>query len=180
MINKVTIILRNYEIESAKLIAQAADQYDCFSIEIATNSAKAFDEIKAVSDMHLKNVLVGAGTVVNMELLKHAKESGAEFVLSPVCMTEQMIEFCKENNIITVPGAYSPSEIQNMRDIGADIIKVFPASQLGSSYFRAIMAPLGHLPLMAVGGINAENVEEYFVDPADWYRTHEHHTLDGA
>ncbi len=168
MINKITIILRNFDIESAKLIAHEADQYDCFSLEIALNSANAFDEIKAIKDMHQKNVMVGAGTVVNMELLKQAKEAGAEFVLAPICMTEEMIQYCKENNMISVPGAYSPSEIQQMKVFGADVVKVFPASSVGPSYFEAIMAPLGHIPMMVVGGINAGNVNDYFSAGIDY------------
>jgi 2-dehydro-3-deoxyphosphogluconate aldolase/(4S)-4-hydroxy-2-oxoglutarate aldolase len=64
--------------------------------------------------------------------------------------------------VITVPAAFSPSEIQLMIDMGADIVKVFPASQLGPDYLRAVQSPLGALPLMVVGGINITNVQDYF------------------
>ena len=63
---------------------------------------------------------------------------------------------------ITVPAAFSPTEIQQMIDMGADIVKVFPAGQLGPDYIKAVQAPLGKLPLMVVGGVNVDNVQSYF------------------
>ena len=154
--------------DSAKIIALEADRYDCFSLEIAANSTNAFEEIRMLCGLHLKNTKIGAGTILNMDLLHKAKEAGATFVLSPVCMTLNMIEFCKENNIICVPGAFSPTEIQSMKDFGADIIKIFPASNFPMNYLKAVMAPLGHLPLMVVGGVNAGNVKDYFSAGADY------------
>ena len=86
----------------------------------------------------------------------------ADFVLSPVTMSYEMLDYCRLNNIVSVPGAYSPSEIYSMADGNADIIKIFPASTLQMDYFKAVQAPLGKLQLMAVGGVNPDNVEIFF------------------
>ena len=107
-------------------------------------------------------VHVGAGTVKNAELARQAIAAGAEFMLSPIMFTQEIFDLAKEAGVITVPAAFSPTEIQKMIDMGADIVKVFPAGQLGPDYLKAVQAPLGKLPLMVVGGVNVANVQSYF------------------
>lgn len=167
-IQRITIILRGYDRASIQRVAREADQYHCFSLEITTNTENWCDAIADVRTMNLKNVTVGAGTVLDMELLKQAKAAGAEFALSPIIMTQQMLEYCRNNHIASVPGTMSPSEVQQMKVWGADVIKIFPAARLTPKYFSDIMAPLGHLPLMAVGGVNAGNLQEFFQAGADY------------
>ena len=76
-------------------------------------------------------------------------------------MNQKMLNYCKQHNVIAVPGAFTPSEIAESLEMGADIVKVFPAVTVGPSYFRQLAGPLGALPLMAVGGVNAENAQEF-------------------
>ena len=83
------------------------------------------------------------------------------FVLSPVMFTREMLDYCRERKVIAVPAAFTPSEIYAQLTGGADIVKVFPAVTVGPSYFRQLAGPLGPLPLMAVGGVNAENAREF-------------------
>ena len=83
-------------------------------------------------------------------------------MLSPIMFSDEIFAEAKAASVITVPSAFSPSEIQLMIDKGADIVKVFPAGQLGPDYIKAVQAPLGKLPLMVVGGVNADNVQSYF------------------
>lgn len=85
----------------------------------------------------------------------------ADFVLSPVMFTREMLDYCRERKVIAVPAAFTPSEIYAQLTGGADIVKVFPAVTVGPSYFRQLAGPLGPLPLMAVGGVNAENAREF-------------------
>ena len=105
---------------------------------------------------------MGAGTVTTVERAKAAIAAGAEFMLSPIMFSDEIFAEAKAAGVITVPSAFSPSEIQLMIDKGADIVKVFPAGQLGPDYIKAVQAPLGKLPLMVVGGVNANNVQSYF------------------
>src|SRR5699024_11909387 len=74
----------------------------------------------------------------------------------------EMINLGKENNILTVPAAMTPSEVHDMFSRGADIVKVFPAGVVTPRFFSDIQAPLGELSLMAVGGVSKENVKEFF------------------
>ena len=78
-----------------------------------------------------------------MEQLKQVTEAGADFALSPVMFTREMLDYCRERGVISVPGAFTPSEIYTQLTWGADIVKVFPAVTVGPSYFRQLAGPLG-------------------------------------
>jgi 2-dehydro-3-deoxyphosphogluconate aldolase/(4S)-4-hydroxy-2-oxoglutarate aldolase len=69
---------------------------------------------------------------------------------------------------MTVPSAFTPSEVWNMFQMGADIVKIFPAGTLGSKYMSDLQAPLNAMPLMAVGGVNADNCQEFFDNRATY------------
>lgn len=131
------------------------------AVEITTNSPDVFTTIRKISEEFGKDVYVGAGTVLNMEHAKAAVEAGSTFLLSPIMLDQEILDFCKEKGVISVPAAFSPSEVWKMAQGGADIVKIFPAGRVGSQYFADVQAPLGKLPLMAVGGVNGENVQEY-------------------
>lgn len=105
-------------------------------------------------------IRVGAGTVVTKEQVKVAKDSGADFILAPNTDFE-IIAFAKSQGLFVIPGAFTPSEIVDAYNAGADIIKLFPASNLGIEYLKAIRSPINHIPLMAVGGVSLENVADF-------------------
>jgi 2-dehydro-3-deoxyphosphogluconate aldolase/(4S)-4-hydroxy-2-oxoglutarate aldolase len=168
IIKPITLILRGYDAPSIHTVALEADKYRCFNLEITTNTESVFSSIREIRELNLHNVRVGAGTVLNMEMLVRAYDAGAEFALSPTMMSEEMLRFCREKDIISVPGAFSPSEIKQMLDYGADIVKVFPAARVGPKYISDVMAPLGHIPLMVVGGVNKDNLPEYFAAGAEY------------
>lgn len=148
--------------EETLIIAQEANKYDCFNLEITSNTDNWDKIIKAVIEEKLDNIVVGAGTILNMELLKKAIDVGSQFILSPIMMSKEMLDYCKQNNVISVPAAFSPSEIYEMYEGGADIIKLFPAVDLPPRYIKDISAPLGKIPLMVVGGIGVNNLKDYF------------------
>lgn len=161
-INKITLIIRKYSIEETLAIAEEANKYDCFNLEITTNTDNWQNIIKEVISKKYNNIIVGAGTVLNMDLLKEAIDSGSQFVLAPIKMDKKMLDYCTEKNVVSVPAAFSPSEIYEMYSNGADVVKLFPAVDLPARYIKDIMAPLGQIPIMVVGGINTENISEYF------------------
>lgn len=160
-INEITLILRGFSKEEALLIANEASKYNCFNLEITTNTPDWENIIKSLIEASFNNVPIGAGTVLNTELLNRAITAGAKFALSPIMMTKEMLEICNKQGIISVPSGFSPSEIWTMHANGADIIKVFPASRLSPKYISDVLAPLGQIPLMVVGGINSDNLLEY-------------------
>lgn len=83
-------------------------------------------------------------------------------------MTKSMLDYCKEHDVISVPAAFSPGEIYEMKIDGADIIKLFPAIDLPPRYLKDIMAPLGKLPIMVVGVIDKGNAKDYFAMGAQY------------
>lgn len=159
---KVTVILRGYETKQVLTVVEQLVGTKVNSIEVASNSPHAMESIAAARKEFGAEVHVGAGTVKNAELARQAVAAGAEFMLSPIMFTREIFDLAKEAGVITVPAAFSPTEIQKMIDMGADIVKVFPAGQLGPDYLKAVQAPLGKLPLMVVGGVNVANVQSYF------------------
>ncbi|MGQ5426699.1 bifunctional 4-hydroxy-2-oxoglutarate aldolase/2-dehydro-3-deoxy-phosphogluconate aldolase [Thermophilibacter sp. ZX-H3] len=159
---KVTVILRGHETKQVLTVVEQLVGTKVNSIEVASNSPHAMESIAAARKEFGAEVHVGAGTVKNAELARQAIAAGAEFMLSPIMFTREIFDLAKEAGVITVPAAFSPTEIQKMIDMGADIVKVFPAGQLGPDYLKAVQAPLGKLPLMVVGGVNVANVQSYF------------------
>lgn len=103
---------------------------------------------------------VGAGTVVTVAQLAMAAEAGAEYILSPHTDPE-LIRETKRLGLFCIPGAMTPTEIVSAFAAGADAVKLFPAGTLGLAYFRAIAAPLGHIPMLAVGGMDESNCADF-------------------
>lgn len=104
-----------------------------------------------------EGIYVGAGTVISIEQLLLAKDAGAEFIVSPHTDTDLIVRTKKEN-LISVPGAFTPSECAAAYNAGADFVKLFPAGDLGPGYLKAIVSPLSHIPFLCVGGVNLDNI----------------------
>ena len=104
--------------------------------------------------------VIGAGTVLTAEEVRLAKSSGASFIISPNTAGEVISE-TKRLGMVSIPGAMTPSEIVAAHSFGADIVKVFPAGILGIEYFKAIRAPLSHIPMAAVAGITLDNIAAF-------------------
>lgn len=103
---------------------------------------------------------VGAGTVMTSEQVRLAHEAGAQYIISPnVC--QDVIQAAKERNMLSLPGAFTPTEIACAHRLGADAVKVFPAGELGPSYIKAVRAPLKQIPLVAVGGVSEHNIKDF-------------------
>lgn len=102
----------------------------------------------------------GAGTVTSLEMLELAKEAGAQFIVSPDT-NEDVIKATVAAGLMSMPGAMSPTEIVTAHRYGADFVKVFPTSNLGASYIKAIRGPINHIRLLAVGGVNEKNIGEF-------------------
>ncbi len=132
-----------------------------FAIEVTLNTPDAYKIIETlIKEEH--DSWVGAGTVTTLEEAQKVIELGVKFILGPTLFSKEIIEYCEKNNVMSIPGAFSPSEIKEQFNYGANIVKVFPANTLGPKFFKDVQAPLGELNLMAVGGINSNNFNEYF------------------
>ena len=145
-------------------VADAVVRKGCIHLlEITFNQNRedAIDEttacIRKVKEYVMGDCLVGAGTVLTLEQLEAAYEAGAEFILSPNTNTA-IIRRTRELGLGSVPGAMTPSEIVEAYQAGADIVKLFPAGDLPESYIKSVLAPINHVPLMGVGGVNENNI----------------------
>lgn len=165
---KVTVILRGYTYSQIRTVVKNLVGTKLKSVEITMNTEDAINIINKISEEFGDSINVGAGTVTTYEEAEKSIKAGAKFLLSPTMFSKEIINLCKENNIVSVPGAYTPTEIKQSFDDGADIVKVFPAGTLGNKYLSDIQAPLGKLPLMVVGGVNSDNVSDYFKAGAEF------------
>ena len=107
-------------------------------------------------------MLLGAGTVLDVETARHVIQAGARFVVSPVFKPD-LIEEGHRRNVPVIPGCFTPTEILAAWEAGADIVKVFPASALGPTFFKEIRGPLPEVRLMPTGGVTRDNA-------GDWIR----------
>ena len=116
--------------------------------------------IEAVEKEFGDRLLVGAGTVITLEQVSMTYNAGGHYLVTPTTQPE-IIRAGKALGLGLYPGALTPTEILTAYEAGADAVKVFPASSLGPGYIKAIRAPLSHIPLMAVGGVNEKNAADY-------------------
>lgn len=156
----VTVILRGYDYEQIKTVIEAMKYTKLRTVEITTNSPNAFESIRLLTEEY-EDFQIGVGTILTKEDAENSVKAGAKFVLSPTILSEDIVKYLKENKIMTIIGAYTPSEVYKMFSYGADIVKIFPASEMTDNYVKALQGPLGKLDLMAVGGVNKENAREY-------------------
>jgi len=156
---KIVAIIRGANPKDVLKIAYALQEGGVKALEITINSPKALSVIEEVADKIGNAVLVGAGTVLDAETAKSAISAGAKFIISPIVDLET-IKMTKRYGLVSIPGAYTPTEIVTAYANGGDIIKVFPASS-GVQYIKDIRGPLAHIPLMPTGGVNLENIAEY-------------------
>ncbi len=129
-------------------------------VELTLNTENAFPLIESVSQQFSAEICVGAGTVLSLRDAKQAENVGAQFIVSPT-LNIDVATYCLKKGLAYFPGALTPTEIEKSWSAGATMVKVFPASQMGASYFNTVRGPFNELPLMAVGGVDLSNAVEY-------------------
>ena len=134
------------------------------TMEITFRTACAPEAIKAVAE-NCPEVLVGAGTVINLEQCKLAVKMGAKFIVSPG-YSEEIVSWCVENNIPVTPGCVTPTEIMAAVNHGLKVIKFFPANVYGGlNAMKNLSAPFVGLKFLPTGGVNTANIREYIDAP---------------
>ena len=165
-------------IKAARIIAisRGIYGYDCImaSKALYEGGVRAFEITFEQDKPHIKTIeaieslikelpsdaVVGAGTVMNVEQVHAAYDAGALFIISPNT-DPSVIGETKRLGMVSIPGAMTPTEIAEAYSFGADIVKVFPAGILGVEYFKAVKAPLAHIPMAAVAAITVDNIKEF-------------------
>lgn len=131
--------------------------FDQSDIESLKKTSAAIETLVSRFDGRLQ---VGAGTVLSRTQVSAAKDSGANYIISPNTDSD-IIAFTKAQGLVSIPGAMTPSEIISAHNAGADFVKIFPATSLGFHYIKDILAPINHLKLIATGGVTEENFSKY-------------------
>lgn len=136
------------------------------TIEIAMNSDSAVELINRAVETSKDRLMIGAGTVMNTEIMKAALDAGATFIVMPT-LVEDVVKYCVKKSVPVFPGALTPQEIYNAGRAGATMVKVFPCVSLGgAAYIKEVRAPFNDIELLACGGVRSENIKAYFTSGA--------------
>jgi len=156
------LIVRLDSAEEALAVSEAAIEGGMRALEITLSVPGALDLISKLSDTYGKDgVVVGAGTVLDDHAAHACISAGAGLLVSPN-LNPAMIETANRYQAVTVSGAFTPSEIVDTMQAGADIVKLFPAEFVGPKYVQTVTAPLPQAPLMPAGGVTPDNVKAWF------------------
>ncbi len=164
---KIIVIMRGFTEEQLINSVEAMEKGGIGLVEITFDqSGMVSDEqtaknIRMLRDHFGGRVRIGAGTVMTEEQVQLAYEAGAEYIISPDCY-EPVIRKTRELGMVSMPGCFTPTEAANAHRYGADFVKLFPNSEVNMSYIKVLAAPLSHIKFLAVGGVNADNMKEYF------------------
>lgn len=153
-------ILRGFNAEEVEELVRASVRGGLRNLEVTMNTKGAADLIRRVHDASQGVANVGAGTVCTLKDLDEALRAGAEFIVTPVLVPD-VIAACKTAKIPVIPGAFTPTEIYRAWELGADLVKIFPADQLGPDYIRNVKAPLPQIRIVPTGGVTCETLGEY-------------------
>ena len=163
--NRVIAIVRGMHPDQMAPLARALERGGIRMMEITFNQnapetfQNTVNAIRTLSQ-NMRDMAIGAGTVMTLEQLHMAADAGARYIISPD-VNPALIAETKRLGLTSLPGAMSPTEIVTAWNAGADAVTVFPIGDLGVGYLKAIRAPLSHIPLIAVGGVNERNCADF-------------------
>jgi 2-dehydro-3-deoxyphosphogluconate aldolase/(4S)-4-hydroxy-2-oxoglutarate aldolase len=135
-------------------------------LEVTMNTNSAGQLIREMTTIAGTDLMIGAGTVLDKNGFYEALNAGAKFIVSP-SLIDDVITTCVKENVPVFPGALTPTEVHKAWDMGATMVKLFPAGLYGPGYIKMLKAPFDSIKIMAVGGVNEQNIAEYFRQGAD-------------
>ena len=153
-------ILRFFPRDQVERLIPAALEGGLCNLEITMNTAGAEDLIRLACSLAGSRANIGAGTVITLDQLDRALAAGAAFIVTPALVPE-VIRACVDRKVPVMSGALTPTEILTAWQMGATLVKVFPADQLGPAHIRAVKAPFPEIPLMPTGGVTVETLPEF-------------------
>ena len=157
--SKIIAIIRGADPADVLDITQALCEGGVQCVEITLNSPDALRLIESIATKMEGRITVGAGTVLNATEVHDAVSAGAKFIISPM-LDFDVIHKTKDLGAVSIPGAYTPTEIFAAFSNGGDLIKVFPSSA-GPSFIREVLAPFPYIPLVPTGGVNLTNILDF-------------------
>lgn len=163
---KIIAIVRGVYDDDCVRLAQALYEGGVEMMEVTFDQSKP-DELSHTTETVRRCIEVmgdkmafGAGTVTSVEMVKLAKDAGAQFIVSPD-VNEAVIKATLDLDMVSMPGAMTATEVLFAHRCGADFVKIFPIANLGPAYVKALRGPINHIPLLAVGGVSEKNIREF-------------------
>lgn len=154
-------ILRGVNIDAIEGLVESVIASGLKTVELAMNTPSAPRLLQRMRKLSKNRLTIGAGTVLKMDDLHRALDSGASFIVLPVLVGE-IVEYCVKKKIPVFPGALTPQEIYNAWSSGATMVKVFPAKFFGPEYLKEIKGPFQEVQLLACGGVRPDNIKSFF------------------
>jgi 2-dehydro-3-deoxyphosphogluconate aldolase/(4S)-4-hydroxy-2-oxoglutarate aldolase len=156
----IVAVIRMKDPAKVQAVVDAIAEGGVRAIEVTMTVPGAVGLIASLAPRMPAGFLLGAGTVVDPETARQVIDAGAQFIVSPI-FRRSLIAACHERHVPVTPGCFTPTEILEAWDAGADIVKVFPATALGPGYIKDVRAPLPQVKLMPTGGVTVENAGEW-------------------
>jgi len=156
----VVAVIRMKDAGKLRAVVDAIAEGGVRAIEVTMTVPDAISLIARLAPSLPAEILLGAGTVTDAATARAVIDAGAQYVVSPVFRRE-VIAACHERGVAAAPGCFTPTEILDAHEYGADVVKVFPATALGPGYIKDIRAPLPQLRVMPTGGVTVAAAPEY-------------------
>lgn len=156
----IVAVVRTSSSDTAKKALDAVLAGGVVAVEVTFTVPNAPDVIREASRNLPDGVILGAGTVTDAKKCEAAVEAGAQFIVAPNTDAET-IRIALDRDIVTIPGALTPTEVVTAIHAGADAVKIFPASAVGPSYIKALRGPLPDVLYCPTGGVELDNIAEY-------------------
>ena len=159
LFNKMPVvgIIRGLSVDEIEFVLPIYKEAGFTTIEITLNTPEALSVISSLANQYNGELNVGAGTVCSLDDLAAAVNAGANFIVTPIFKAE-VVKKCVSMEVPIFPGAFSPTEIYEAWELGASMVKLYPASVVGPAYVSAVLAPLNKVKLMPTGGIHLSNM----------------------
>ena len=154
-------VIRGPSAELTVKMVEALVAGGVLGIEITYSTPNAEEVVRTLSQAFGSKIVLGMGTLTKPEQANSAKAAGANFIVSPVCEAA-LVKSMVDSGLLTMAGAFTPTEVLQAYHLGADVIKIFPGSLGGPAYIKALKGPFPYIPMMPTGGVSANNVAEWF------------------
>jgi 2-dehydro-3-deoxyphosphogluconate aldolase/(4S)-4-hydroxy-2-oxoglutarate aldolase len=153
-------VVRMKDAAQAMRMVEAIHRGGVSAIEVTVTTPGAIALIAQVTSALGDDVLVGVGSVLDVETARRAVDAGARYVVSPV-FDEDVVREAHALGVPAMPGAFTPTEVLRAHRAGADVVKVFPSEVLGPAFLKGVLAPMPFLKLMPPGGVTPDNVGQW-------------------
>ncbi len=158
---KLVAVIRGPSPELTIKMVEALVEGGVTGIEITYSTPNAEEVVHLLDKQFGDRILLGMGTLTHVEQAQSAASAGAKFLVSPICDPE-LVKAMVMSGLVTMAGAFTPTEVELAYRLGSDIVKVFPGSLAGPAYIKALKGPFPNIPLMPTGGVTKDNVKEWF------------------